>query len=73
MVIDCSALDYISSAGIRVLVHCHKKIEKEHGHFFLASVPKPIENILYITGFLPYFRVFEEKAQALKALPKLKN
>ncbi|MFZ0565229.1 MAG: STAS domain-containing protein [Chlamydiales bacterium] len=70
VVLDLSSLDYISSAGIRVLVHCLKKIEKKHGHFFLASIPKSIEDVLYKTGFLPYFKVFEKKAQALKALSK---
>lgn len=70
IVLDFSSLSYISSAGIRVLVHCHKELEKKHGHIFLAAVPKPIENVLYITGFLPYFKVFEGQAQALQALTK---
>ena len=68
MILDFSTLDYISSAGIRVLVHCHKEIEKKGGCILLAAVPKPIENVLYITGFLPYFKVYEGQAQALKAL-----
>ncbi len=73
IVIDCSSLDYISSAGVRVLIHCHKKTEKIKGHVYLVSVPKPIENVLYITGFLPYFKVFDKKAHALDALHKLKD
>ncbi len=68
VVLDFSGLDYISSAGIRVLVHCNKEIEKKHGHISLAAVPKPIENVLYITGFLPYFKVYEGQAQALNDL-----
>lgn len=68
IVLNFSALDYISSAGIRVLVHCHKEIEKLGGHIYLAAVPKPIENVLYITGFLPYFTVFERTDQAISAL-----
>lgn len=70
VILDFSSLTYISSAGIRVLVHCHKELEKKHGHIFLASVPKPIENVLYITGFLPYFKVFDGQEQALEALAK---
>lgn len=68
VILDFASLSYISSAGIRVLVHCHKELEKKHGHIFLAAVPKPIENVLYITGFLPYFKVFEGQEQALNAL-----
>ena len=70
VILDFCDVDYISSAGIRVLVHCHKELEKKHGHIFLAAVPKPIENVLYITGFLPYFKVYEGQAQALDALRK---
>lgn len=70
IILDFSALEYISSAGIRVLVHCHKSLEKKGGHIMLAAVPKPIENVLYITGFLPYFHVYEGQAQALSALSK---
>lgn len=70
VILDFSALDYISSAGIRVLVHCHKELEKKQGNIFLAAVPKPIENVLYITGFLPYFKVYEAQAQALEALAR---
>lgn len=70
VILEFSSLSYISSAGIRVLVHCHKELEKKHGHIFLVAVPKPIENVLYITGFLPYFKVFDGQDQALKALEK---
>ena len=70
IVLDFSALEYISSAGIRVLVHCHKELEKKQGHIYLAAVPKPVENILYITGFLPYFKVFDTPALAVEALGK---
>lgn len=73
IILDFSSLDYISSAGIRALVHCHKEIEKKQGRILLSSVPKPIENVLYITGFLPYFKVFEGQSQAIDALEKLKD
>jgi anti-anti-sigma factor len=70
VILDFASLEYISSAGIRVLVHCHKELEKKQGNIFLASVPKPIENVLYITGFLPYFKIFDGQTQALAALAK---
>jgi anti-sigma B factor antagonist len=73
VILDFSSLTYISSAGIRVLVHCHKELEKKQGHIFLAAVPKPIENVLYITGFLPYFKVFDGQTQALNALERVKD
>lgn len=68
LIFDFSKLEYLSSAGIRILVHCHTKIEQAHGHIFLINIPKPIENVLYITGFLPYFRQFETLQEALAAI-----
>lgn len=73
VVLDFSNLSYISSAGIRVLVHCHKELERKQGHILLAAVPKPIENVLYITGFLPYFKVYDTPAQAIESLKGLKT
>ncbi|MBS0623524.1 MAG: STAS domain-containing protein [Verrucomicrobia bacterium] len=72
LVFDFASLDYLSSAGIRVLVQCHKKLEPTHGHIFLASIPKPIENVLYITGFLPYFQVCESTQKALEVASQSK-
>lgn len=70
MILDLHKLEYISSAGIRVLVHCLKEIEKQGGTLFLAALPKPIENVLYITGFSTYFKTFDSTD---KALYKFKN
>jgi len=67
LIFDLSALDYLSSAGIRVLVQCYKKVEAAQGHVFLCSLPKPIENVLYVTGFLPYFQIFDKTDQAVLA------
>lgn len=66
IILDLSQLDYISSSGIRILIRFHKELEKNKKHLFLVAIPKPIENILYITGFLPYFKIHESTAAALQ-------
>lgn len=68
IILNFRGLEYISSAGIRVLVHCSKESEKNGGHLYLASVPKSIENVLYITGFLPYFQIYETPDQIMRKL-----
>lgn len=73
IILDFSALDYISSAGIRILVHCHKELEKQGGNIILSGIPKPIENVLYITGFLPYFKIYERKGQAIASIEQLND
>lgn len=69
LILDFANLEYISSAGIRVLVQASKELEKKKGAILLAAVPKQIENVLYITGFLPYFKMFENSEKALEHLP----
>lgn len=68
IILDFSGLEYLSSAGIRVLAHCHKEIKKKGGQILLAAVPKPIENVLYITGFLPYFTLHKNAEYALASV-----
>ena len=65
IILDFNKLEYISSAGIRVLVHAAKEMEQEKMQLAIASVPKQIENVLYITGFLPYFQIFDSVDKTL--------
>ena len=51
MVIDCSDLIYISSAGLRVLLSVHKAMNKKSGKFVLTNVSEDIMEIFEITGF----------------------
>lgn len=70
VILDCAELDYISSAGIRVLVHCLKRVERLQGEVCLVAIPKEIEDILYTTGFMPYFKIFEKENDAVEAISK---
>jgi len=68
LILDLSSLTYISSAGIRLVLHAHKKLKKVSGDVYLTAIPKPIENTLYITGFLPYFKIYDSTTAALASL-----
>ena len=62
LVLDMSALEYISSAGLRVILKAHKVLSKKEG-LTLTNVPKTIENIFEITGFSDFlsFKSIKEK------------
>ena len=47
LVLDCAKLEYISSAGVRVFVEAHNKM---NGAFKLIHVPDDILEVLSITG-----------------------
>lgn len=66
LVLDLSQVDFISSAGLWVLVNAQKKCKRfNRGEVVLASVPQRIHDALDLAGFIPYFKVFEETAQAV--------
>ncbi len=65
-VLDLSQVDFISSAGLWVLVNAQKKCKRfNRGEVVLASVPQRIHNALDLAGFIPYFKLFEDTAQAV--------
>ena len=58
MVIDCTDLKYISSAGLRVLMIIKKALPENE--LILHNVNEPIMDILDTTGFSDLFTVVAE-------------
>lgn len=50
LVIDLSKVDYISSAGLRVIVVANREMEKHDG-LIIRNLSKNVKNVLTITGF----------------------
>lgn len=50
LVLDFEKLDYISSAGLRVLLSTHKNMTGKGG-LKIVNVSRPIMEILEVTGF----------------------
>lgn len=50
LVVDCGALEYVSSAGLRVLLKAHKKLAGA-GSMKLTGVNETIMEVFEITGF----------------------
>ena len=51
VVLDCSELSYISSAGLRLLLTLYKGQKAKGGTFVLQHVRKEIVDLLKTTGF----------------------
>ena len=51
LVLDFSALDYISSAGLRVLIAMQKKLKKDEVPMVIKNVNDAIKEIFRISGF----------------------
>jgi len=50
-VIDCSKLDYISSAGLRSVLIIAKKVRTIEGKLQLAALQESVHNVFEISGF----------------------
>ncbi len=65
LVLDFSSLDFISSAGLRVLLMAAKRIGRDNGRFILCEVSQPIRDVLEISGFLGMIEVVVSRDEAL--------
>ncbi|MEA4975942.1 MAG: STAS domain-containing protein [Paludibacter sp.] len=50
IIIDFSALEYLSSAGIRLLVSQYKTLSAVNGSFYLSAVSEAVDQILKMVG-----------------------
>jgi anti-anti-sigma factor len=49
--IDCSELDYISSAGLRVMLSTAKRLKEQGGELRLAALKETVATVFKISGF----------------------
>lgn len=68
ILVDFSEMDYISSAGLRVLLLAAKKLSDGGGKIALCALKPPIKNVFDIAGFSVVFPIFSSPAAALAEL-----
>jgi anti-sigma B factor antagonist len=55
--LDCTALDYLSSAGLGVLLKTHKRLMGTGGGLHLVGVNRALKDIFSYSGFDRIFRI----------------
>ena len=68
LVIDFRALDYISSAGLRVLLGTAKRLSQSKGALRLFGLNEAVREVFEISGFATILTVLDTEANALKSL-----
>jgi len=68
LALDCSQLDYISSAGLRVLLLAAKRLGSSNGKIVLFALKDQIKGVFDIAGFSSLFPSFTTQEEALKSL-----
>lgn len=66
LVIDCAELDYISSAGLRILLMAAKRLAPPSGKLALAALKPQVADVLDIAGFTSLFAIHATRPAAVK-------
>lgn len=67
LVMDFAELDYISSAGLRVVLIAGKKVKASGGVLALCGLSPTIRDVFEISGFISLFPVSETREEAIRA------
>ena len=70
MVVDFTDVEYISSAGLRVLMLAAREVKQREGTMALCSLQPVVQEIFEISRFNVVFKVFPDRRAGLAALSK---
>ncbi len=68
VLLDCTGLDYLSSAGLRVLLTASKRLGEHDGKLALCAPSDAVAEILRVSGFDSIFELHADVDTALAAL-----
>jgi anti-anti-sigma factor len=65
ILVDCEKVDYMSSAGLRVLLATVKRLTAAGGSLRISGLNETVQEVFEISGFSTIFAVFPNKDAAL--------
>jgi anti-sigma B factor antagonist len=68
ILLDMSGVNYMSSAGLRMLLLLTRQISATDSKLVLVGLSEELADTMAITGFLPFFEAYETEAEGLIAL-----
>lgn len=67
LVVNCSALEYIASAGLGAIMGVIDEIRRHGGDLRLASLNETVLNIFEILGFHHLYRIYPSEMEAVRS------
>ena len=67
IIVDFENVDYISSAGLQVILEAYHRILREDGQFIFCSMQKHIREIFKATGIDDLVLILDNMNQAIEA------
>jgi anti-sigma B factor antagonist len=68
ILLDLRGVEYMSSAGLRVLLSMYRQVVRQNGGIVLVGLAEEIKDTMSITGFLNFFITHDTVDEGLKAL-----
>jgi len=68
VIIDMTEVNYLSSAGLRLLLLVYRDIAARNGKVVLVGVSDEIQGVMANTGFIKFFKLAATEADGLSSL-----
>jgi anti-anti-sigma factor len=68
LLVDLLGVEYISSAGLGVLLKTATLVRARNGHLVLCSLGRSVQEVFAIAGFTAIFTIEASRAEALERL-----
>jgi anti-sigma B factor antagonist len=68
LLLDMSAVGYMSSAGLRMLLSTYRQVSRQNGTIVLVGLAEEIKDTMAVTGFLNFFTIRDTVDEGLKTL-----
>lgn len=65
LIVDCSQVESINNAGLRVLINVAKRLVNADGRLAIHSASEPAKEIFDKTGFSMVSRIYETREEAI--------
>lgn len=68
ILLDFAKVDYMSSAGMRLLISVTKKMKAKHGHLSCFSINDDVMEIIKMAGFEKILSLYPTENEAINAV-----
>ncbi|MEA5619034.1 STAS domain-containing protein [Cronbergia sp. UHCC 0137] len=68
ILLDMTEVEYMSSAGLRMLLSLHRQTATKEGKLVLVGLVEEVQDTMSVTGFLEHFITSETLATGLELL-----
>jgi anti-sigma B factor antagonist len=68
ILLEMSGVEYMSSAGLRMLLSMYRQVSRQNGSIVLVGLAEEIKDTMSVTGFLNFFTIRDTVDEGLKAL-----